>query len=258
MPFEFAFISSVVRKVGVFAAAFLLLCSTAVAQFSADTARGLVGKEVVLSFLHRGGALEAGQIVTLRGDLELSNSTVFFPQVFRGSGGAIADTVFERFNDSTYSFRLTMQIEKNVLPGDTLFALAGEALTGSDSVTEVRFSNLFMNEVPFASFTAVILTQSIGPPFPYVRFAVLDPGRPNPTRPGLTVTWGFRIDRQSDVTFKIYDLVGKEVAVQELGTLDNGVYVNTFTPDFFFPSGMFIVRLISNSGDAFQVMHVVR
>lgn len=257
MPFEFASIA--VRRTGFFVGAFLLLCATsAPAQFAADTARGLVGKEVVLPFTNRGEAIEAGAVLTLRGDVKLSNPTVFFPQAFRDNGSAITDSVLERFTDSTYSFALTVQAERAILPGDTLFLLAGEALTGSDSVTALLFGNLFLNETPVADFTATVITESVGPPFPYVRFAVLDPGRPNPTKPGLTVTWGFRIDRPSEVTFKIYDLIGQEIAVQELGMLDNGVYVNTFTPDFFFPSGMFIVRLISNSGEAFQVMHVLR
>ena len=72
------------------------------------------------------------------------------------------------------------------------------------------------------------------------------------------MTWGFRIDKESEVIFKIYDVLGQEVNVQDLGVLDKGVYINTFTPDITIPSGMFIVRLITNSGEATQVLHVVR
>lgn len=253
-------ISSVLplRLVGLALAALLVVVGAACAQFPADTVRGLVGKEVVLPFLNRGEAIAAGETLTMRSDFQLSNPTVFFPQAFRGGATAVIEGELKRFTDSTYSFHLTVQAERAILPGDTLFVLAGEALTGSDSTTDIRFGNSFLNDFPLAGFTSTVVTASIGPPFPYVRFAVLDPGRPNPTKPGLTVTWGFRIDKPSEVTFKIYDLIGKEVAVQELGMLDHGVYVNTFTPDFFFPSGMFIVRLITNSGEASQVMHVLR
>ncbi len=239
-------------------AAFLLLCGTAAAQFSADTVRGVVGKEVILPFSNRGEAVASGDTLRMRGDLKLSRPTVFYPQVFRGAGGTFLDSTLVRHNDSVYSFDLTFRANKDLLPGDTLFVLAGEALAGSDSVTALQFGNLFLNDVPFPDFTAAIVTESIGPPLPYVRFAVLDPGRPNPTQPGRTVTWGFRIDKASEVSFIIYDLIGQQIVVQELGMLEQGVYVNTFTPDFFFPSGMFIVRLTTNSGDAFQVMHVLR
>lgn len=245
----------------------ILLClgivscvETGVAQIGVDSAVGLVGKEVQLPLTFRGVVpLNADQEFTVRGEFKMSNPTVFFPQVFRPLGAVtVLENRLERSTDSTWSFTLTLRTTAEVLPGDSLCVLAGEALAGADSVTSLFFHDMFIGEEAIPDITGVILTRSIGSRIPYVRFATLDPGRPNPTAPGITVQWGFRIDKSSEVIFKIYDMLGQEIEVQELGELDQGVYVNTFTPDFTFPSGMFFVRLITNSGEAWQIMHVLR
>ena len=231
-----------------------------VAQIGVDSATGLVGKEVQLPLTYRGTVpLDAGRELTVQGEFKLSNPTVFFPQAFRTFGKTeLLESELSSSTDSTWSFVLTIRTVAEIQPGDSLWLLAGEALAGSDSVTSLFFHDMVLGEEVLPDVTGVILTRSIGARIPYVRFATLDPGRPNPTAPGITVQWGFRIDKASDVIFKIYDMLGQEIEVQELGELDQGVYVNTFTPDFTFPSGMFFVRLITNSGEAWQIMHVLR
>ena len=238
----------------------VLCCPDARAQISADSVNGIVGKEVSLPFIYSGGVpLESEREFLVRGDFKLSNPTVFFPEVFRSAlKTELLESNLESSTDSTWSFSLKLRATERVESQDQLFTLAGEALAGSDSLVRLLFHDFLFDEAPVPDLTGTIRTETIGSRFPYVRFAKLDPGRPNPTAPGITVTWGFRIDQESDVTFKIYDMIGQEVEVQDLGRLEQGVYVNTFTPDFFFPSGMFIVRLITNTGEALEVMHVLR
>ena len=230
------------------------------AQIHVDSARGLVGKELVLPLVYTSTVpLDQDREVVVKGEFKLSNPTVFFPQVFRASPKvALLDSTLDSSTDSTWSFSVQFRTNAQILPDDSLFSLVGEALAGSDSVTSVMFHSLEFDDASVPGVTGTIVTRSVGTRIPYVRFATLDPGRPNPTAPGITVTWGFRIDKASDVTFKIYDMIGQEVEVEDLGWLEPGVYVNTFTPDFFFPSGMFYVRLETNSGEASQVMHVLR
>ena len=243
------------------AVVFLQLCGPEThGQVRVDTARGLVGKEVSLLFRYDGDqSLDSGSVIDIGGDFQLTHPTVFYPQVFRpGSKVSLIDSTLDSSTDSTWSFSLSLLLHDGVEKGDTLFLLSGEALAGTDSTTLLLFRNLTFAGETFPDMIGTIITESIGPRLPYVRFAVLDPGRPNPTTTGVKVTWGFRIDKESEVIFKIYDVLGQEVNVQDLGVLDKGVYINTFTPDITIPSGMFIVRLITNSGEATQVLHVVR
>ena len=244
----------------------LVACSVIVAgslhaQIRVDSVRGVVGKEVSLTFLYeRNTSIDPGTTLTIAADMKLSNPTVFFPQVFRpGSTLDVINSSLSSSTDSTYSFSVLLQVRGVALEkGDTLFTLAGETLAGSDSVTDLIFTNVKLDEQSLPNMVGRILSESIGPRLPYVRPATLDPGRPNPTTTGQTVTWGFRIDKRSEVFIKIYDVVGREVNVHDFGVLDQGVYLYTFTPDVTVPSSLYIVRLISNSGEATQAMHVVR
>lgn len=229
-------------------------------QFRLDTVNGLVGKELALSMIvDKEQGVPQGNELTLSGSIKLQRPTVFYPQAVRGGAGVTIDEYsLTRLTDSTYDFAVRFGLDHELLPNDTLFTFAGEALAGSDTLSLIYFSNLLLNGERLPDQTGKVRVTSIGSNSRYIRFATLDPGRPNPTKTGLTVRWGFRIDKKSDVTFKIYDMLGQEVWVDELGELDQGTYVNTFTPDWFFPSGMFVVRMITNSGEALEIMHVLR
>ena len=238
----------------------VILLPNVQSQIRVDTARGFVGKEVDIPFFYDVDlTLDSGSIISLQGDFKLTQPTVFYPQVFRpGTALHIVDSTLSRSTDSTGSWSITLQLTRDMGRGEVLFSLAGEALAGTDSVTQLLFTNVMLDGSAITSLTAVVITESVGTRLPYVRFAVLDPGRPNPTTIGKKVTWGFKIDKESEVFFKIYDLLGREVSVQDFGVLQKGVYINTFTPDITTPNGVFVVRLITNSGEATQVMHVVK
>ena len=245
---------------GVIVAGLFLSTLRGMSQIRVDTARGLVGKEIDLPLSYNGEEnLDSGRVISLVSDFQLTRPTVFYPQAFRpGASLTILDSVLERFTDSTWSFTLSLQVERTLRKGDTLALLAGEALAGTDSTTLLLFTNVRIDDQPVPDMTGTIIAESIGTRLPYVRFALLDPGRPNPATTGETVRWGFRIDKESEVYFKIYDILGREVSVKDFGVLQKGVYINTFTPDITIPNGVFVVRLITNSGEATQVMHVVK
>ena len=220
---------------------------------------GIVGKDATLPFLVGGGAgIEPGDTIRLDGRFKLSDPTVFYPIVFRPSpqdellGAALASQT-----DSTWTFSFELVVGRNLLPGDTLLVLAGEALAGADTATAVRFSGLLCNGVPLETVEVRVRTFSIGPQLRYVRFGQLDPGLPNPTVPGRRVSWGFRIDQESDVIFTIYDAIGRMVIRDDLGHLQKGVYIHSITPDLSTPSGFFIVHLSTEIGDDYEVMHVL-
>jgi hypothetical protein len=103
-----------------------------------------------------------------------------------------------------------------------------------------------------------IVTTSVGTPIPYVRFATLERNYPNPIRSGSRTTWAYRIDKPSRVIFHFYNIAAAETFVQDLGLQPGGIHLFSFTPTIETASGMYIVRMETNTGDAYQFMHVIR
>ena len=234
--------------------------STVRAQVAVDTADAIVGKTVSLPFLFdRADTLLPGTALTFSAELLLTRPTVFYPQTLTaGPALSVTASEIEQRTDSTYRISLSLHVDGEVDAGDTLFLLNGEALAGSDSATDLVMTQVSVDGAAHADLIGRIRSASVGSRLPYVRFAILNPGRPNPTETGRLVTWGFRIDKRTEVEFRIYDMIGRLVNFHRYGILDQGVYLHTFTPDPAFPSGMFIVRLITNSGEDYEIMHVLR
>lgn len=232
----------------------------AAAQIVADTARGLVGKEVRLS-LRTASALDEVDSLTLRGSFLLGNATVFYPERFIGTGNTIVDrSELTRLSDSTYEFLIALRPANGagLAAGDTLCMLAGEALAGYDSVCVITFTGVRANDGPASEARGVVITRSIGTPLPYIRYATLEPGYPNPAKRYQTVSWAFRIDKASPVRFSIYNLAGEMISDRDLGELAPGIYLEHFTIGFDVATGVYVIGLNTNSGDAWTWMHVVK
>lgn len=229
------------------------------AQIRSDTARGLVGNEVRLA-LKTGIRMDSSDSIILRGSLHLSNPTVFYPERFvAGDRVEVSSYELKRANDSVYSFTVVIAPrDGHVDADDTLCLLAGEALAGYDSVCTIRFTGLRANDGPENSATGVIITHSVGTPAPYVRHATLEQGYPNPARRYQTVTWAFRIDKASPVSFAVYDPTGQRISNDDLGMLDPGVHTKTFEVSYDVSTGAYLVSLTTNSGLAWGWMHVLK
>jgi len=251
------------RSVSGIAAALLLLLLpvVAAAQLSADTARGLVGRTISLPlYLEFPAGSPGPNPVTLHGRLRLGNATVFYPQRFIApAGDSLLGFMLHAEKDSIYTFSFTIdRAEENRVSGDTLVYLAGEALAGSDSVCILYFETLEADSRPLDDATGAVITRSIGPPLPYVRFATLEQNYPNPATRGRPTIFAYRIDKRSDVRFHIYNLMGQELFVAQLGDTDIGPHTFVFLPEPTMPSGAYLVRLVTNSGSADKVMHILQ
>ena len=236
----------------------LALAATAAhAQISIDTARGLVGEHPRLA-LHL-PAPPAGGAVTLAGTMKLGNPTVFFPERFLPpAGDTITDTTLTALEDSIYAFSVTLlRAPAPRGAGDTLLYLEGEALAGSDSLCVITFTDASLGGAPVALPAGAVITRSVGPPLPYVRLAILEQNYPNPVPRGASTTWAYRIDKLSDVRFYIYNLLGQELEVIDAGEKGIGPHTFVYTPGITMPSGPYFVRLVTNTGSADKVMHIL-
>ncbi|MDB5033498.1 MAG: hypothetical protein JWQ98_739 [Chlorobi bacterium] len=233
----------------------LLPGAFAFAGITVDTTRGLVGEHLRVRIIIPPGGPAAGPAL-LRGTLRLSNPTVFFPDsLIAARAGAITGYSLTARKDSIYDFSISLL--RDTAMADTIY-LAGEALAGSDSVCVILLNDITLDGAPRESASGAVLTRSVGPPLPYVRFAILDQNYPNPARQGSPTTWAYRIDRLSDVRFYFYTVTGAELFVADLGTQPIGPHTFIYTPGIDVPCGVYLVRLVTNSGFADKVMHIVR
>ncbi len=239
----------------------MLLATAAWSQLAIDTARGVVGEPVrVLLRLALDGGDSAGGSVRLDGTMRLSNPTVFYPERFIApAGDSVTDFRLTPLRDSIYTFSATILRSAGAdrPSGDTLLYLEGEALAGSDSVCAIGLGDLELNGGGLAPASGVVITRSIGPPLPYVRFAILEQNYPNPVRRGGSTIWPYRIDKVSIIRFHIYSLLGQELAVFDLGEQGIGPHTFTYTPEFTTPNGTYYVRLVTSTGSADKVMHII-
>lgn len=256
------------RPVTILLPLLLLLATGAQAQPSsgcaeaADTVRGLVGQEMRLPLrLARVDSLGGGRL-RIEGDIRLDNPTVFLPERFVALPGdsivesniTLVDTRFHMVR----RFSLTLQTGGEARGGDTVVLLAGEALAGNDSCSLVTLDGVTIDGRSAAPRSVLVRTRSVGTPFPYIRFATLEPGVPNPSRRGDRVSFGFRIDKDSDVEFRIYALNGEQLYHRDLGYLEFGSYSFTFDVDFSVSSGPYLVRMSTNTGEDYQLFHVMK
>ncbi len=250
------------RVVGVL----IIVASISMAAFTPVSAEirpldgtGRIGKEVRLPLvLGDTTSYRVGDTVRVSGLFELEQPTVFYPQIFRPLGGdMLQETTLVPESRTTWRYAFSLRVTRDLGPGDTLLLLVGEALAGSDTVSAITFSGMLVEGMPQQTRVVAIRTETVGNILPYVRFGQLDPGRPNPTVPGGRVTWGFTIDDESEVIFRIYDLTGRMVVEDDLGRLPKGIYTHSITPTLATPSGFFIVHLETEIGHDYEVMHVL-
>lgn len=238
----------------------LLTFATATAQIVAGDAHGFVGKEVQLPLRLING-VDTGITVAIEGAFQLSNPTVFFPERFVvAAGDTVLTSRLTKLTDSTFTFALTIRVGRITprMARDTIFWLAGEALAGNDSVCVLTFSDLRLNGGEVGAATGTITTTSIGTPRPYVRFATLEQNYPNPVLRFNPTTWAYRIDKDSPVQLILYTNLGEEYIILDQGFVKAGIHLITFTPGYDVSVGVYWARLVTNSGEAYKPMHVLR
>lgn len=249
-----------VSLISICALLLLFAATPTTAQIVAGDAHGFVGQEVQLPLRLQSG-VDTGATLTIEGAFQLSNPTVFFPERFAiPAGDTTLATRLTKLTDSTFTFALTIRTGTATprIAGDTIFWLAGEALAGNDSVCVVTFSTLRLNGGELGAATGTLTTTSIGTPRPYVRFATLEQNYPNPVLRFTPTTWAYRIDKDSPVKLTLYTDTGEEYITLDQGFVKAGIHLITFTPGYDVSVGVYWARLVTNSGEAYKPMHVLR
>jgi hypothetical protein len=241
---------------------FLFAAIPSMAQPYMDSARGLVGKEMTVPL--RMIAPQSGPpgATTLEGSFLMTNPTIFYPERFVAmEGDSILASTLTRLTDSTYNFSVTVATPRDTVhPGDTLALLAGEALASSDSIGFLYF--YAGSQTGIAGEEVTLRTTSIGNKLHYIRPPSLTPAFPNPSKRGTVVRFGYLVDRPSEVTFKIYAVTGEEIVSIDAGRITQSDVSRgqmlQFEITFDISSGIYFVRMVTNSGEAYTKMTVIR
>lgn len=224
------------------------------AQYRLDTSRAIVGEQAVLSLINSRNSFRSGDTVRISALLRLGNPSVWYPEILQTPDGLqTIRQVFQRQNDSTWRLQYNVRLNNSVL--DTMFKIRGKTLAGYDSLCTVLLDSLIIQEKPYKPLTGLIQTRTLATPRLFIRFADLLPSFPHPSHRNEPITWIYNIDLTSDITFRIYDLTGKEVVVFHEGQKTPGTHRFTLVPGKWkehFTATVYWIRLQSNTGEAVQ------
>lgn len=226
-----------------------MLCTQCVVAqtITPDTCFATIGNECVVRLAVQRAQTRA---LSFSAQMHISNPTVFYPYALVVRAASALDTIqVTRLTDSTYSLAFTTS---NVQSQSLELLLHGEALAGNDSTCQLTFSNCVVDSTPTPNVVAHIRSTSIGTSLPYVRFATLEAGYPVPARVGRAVTWAYRIDKESDVTFEIYNPQGRRLFIQTISQQVKGTHLFSFQSDYNYFNGAYYLRMTTNSGTLFQ------
>lgn len=222
-----------------------------------ESVRGVLGETVAVPFRILERSIQ-GETITLDGRFVLSNSSVVFPKEWQFPQGAqnLASRL-TRVNDSTYTFVINCRRTStpSATNNDTLAFLRCEILAGSDTLSSLRASALRYTDSRGSSVIAdvsgFVFARILDASVPFVRFAQMQAGAPNPVGRGAATRWAYTIDAPSEVIFFIYNTSGEEVERIERKK-ERGSHIETWFPRANIAAGTYFVRFTSNSGDVIQ------
>ena len=164
----------------------LLILNFNFAYTQNDTTKAIVGDNTCLSFKFN-KLSNINDTITLTGLIKLSEPTLFYPEYFQ------LDTNFKLINQSIskidyYSSSFTLNLKNINLIKDYNIELCGIVLAGASEFCKVILDSVKINGMDSVILLiATLKATSIGAPLPYIRFATIDNGFPNPIFTGNTI-----------------------------------------------------------------------
>lgn len=138
-----------------------------------------------------------------RGTIYLANPSMFYPEEFVIINGNFASYSFARMNDSIYSFDISF-----IIKDDPKIYLSGEALAGNDTISGIKFINLWINDDPANNSTTFLSTHFSSSNILYfTRDRILNV-LPNPLINDEPLRINFEIGTTRNVKFLFYNQAG--------------------------------------------------
>jgi hypothetical protein len=109
--------------------------------------------------------------------------------------------------------------------------------------------------VPTQVLSSGVVTSTEGDYEPIVKTLRLDQNYPNPFNPTTNIT--FQLPQTGDVSLKVYDMVGREIAVLINRQMSAGIHNANFEASRY-PSGVYFYRLETNTGSLSRKMTLIK
>ena len=122
-------------------------------------------------------------------------------------------------------------------------------LAGTDSITTMHIQ-IIQNRAIILDTIQQVYVQSLYTPLPYIRIAAVSDNIPNPVSIHQITTWFYRIDRPSDISIQILDILGRIIYKEKFFQAFSGQYQWSWEILPYIQSpGVYFFHIQTNSGE---------
>ena len=122
-------------------------------------------------------------------------------------------------------------------------------LAGTDSITTMHIQ-IIQNRAIILDTVQQVYVQSLYTPLPYIRIAAVSDNIPNPVSIHQITTWFYRIDRPSDISIQILDILGRIIYKENFFQAFSGQYQWSWEILRYIQSpGVYFFHIQTNSGE---------
>lgn len=122
-------------------------------------------------------------------------------------------------------------------------------LAGTDSITTMHIQ-IIQNRAIILDTVQQVFVKSLYTPLPYIRIAAVSDNIPNPVSTHQITTWFYRIDRPSDISIQILDILGRTLYKEKFFQAFSGQYQWSWEILPYIQSpGVYFFHIQTNSGE---------
>lgn len=184
----------------------------------------------------------------INGRIEIDDIYLYFPEKFDvPSNYNIISQSLERDEDLQFSFSIEIKKEQDDPFSDNIFYLCGNALAGKDSICNITFIDIRINNIEIEDFQTKVLIESENHSIPYIRYQNNQPEFRIMNNPVQTtnIYLNLLLFETSDIQFYIYNIIGECVYNKYL--LDVSKYTDQIIlDDVFLASGVYYLAMKIN------------
>ena len=125
-------------------------------------------------------------------------------------------------------------------------------LAGTDSITTMHIQ-ITQNRAIILDTVQQVFVKSLYTPLPYIRIAAVSDNIPNPVSTHQITTWFYRIDRPSDISIQILDILGRIIYKEKFFQAFSGQYQWSWEILPYIQSpGVYFFHIQTNSGESIK------
>ena len=125
-------------------------------------------------------------------------------------------------------------------------------LAGTDSITTMHIQ-ITQNRAIILDTVQQVFVKSLYTPLPYIRIAAVSDNIPNPVSIHQITTWFYRIDRPSDISIQILDILGRIIYKENFFQAFSGQYQWSWEILPYIQSpGVYFFHIQTNSGESIK------